>query len=162
MLRSLKSHLSHARTYFTRGERAHVTVLGSKEAKAGFRTIYTDGVLIATNKRLIFFAKRTIGQEMEVYPYDCITPPTTTEGLMNQSVSFLASGTPVKISRISEGNVRALVKRVRIQMEAASKPRALEPNDPISRIAELARLRDDGAITKEEFEAKKTELLSRI
>ena len=34
--------------------------------------------------------------------------------------------------------------------------------DPISVVARLAQLRDSGAITAEEFETKKAELLSRI
>lgn len=35
-------------------------------------------------------------------------------------------------------------------------------DDPISVVARLAQLRDSGAITTEEYEAKKAELLSRI
>ena len=35
-------------------------------------------------------------------------------------------------------------------------------DDPISVVARLAQLRDSGAITPEEYEAKKAELLSRI
>ena len=34
--------------------------------------------------------------------------------------------------------------------------------DPISAVARLAQLRDNGAITADEFETKKAELLSRI
>ena len=33
--------------------------------------------------------------------------------------------------------------------------------DPLERIAQLAKLRDSGAITEEEFTAKKSELLSQ-
>jgi hypothetical protein len=48
---------------------------------------------------------------------------------------------------------------------ASSAARPVGPDareDPIDTVARLARLRDSGAITPEEFEAKKAELLSRI
>jgi F0F1-type ATP synthase membrane subunit b/b' len=41
--------------------------------------------------------------------------------------------------------------------------RARRPTDtPVELIREIARLRDEGLITEEEFEAKKAELLSRM
>ena len=36
------------------------------------------------------------------------------------------------------------------------------PADPAGQIAQLASLRDSGAITDEEFQAKKTDLLARV
>jgi hypothetical protein len=47
---------------------------------------------------------------------------------------------------------------------SASAPaaQATPPADPMAQIDQLARLRDSGAITPAEFEAKKADLLSRI
>ena len=36
------------------------------------------------------------------------------------------------------------------------------PDSPVEMIRELARLRDEGLLTEEEFQAKKAELLSRV
>lgn len=41
-------------------------------------------------------------------------------------------------------------------------PVALQTEDSIDKIQRLARLREQGAITQEEFETKKAELLARI
>jgi hypothetical protein len=45
---------------------------------------------------------------------------------------------------------------------AAASPGPPASTDPLEKIAQLAKLRDSGAITEEEFAAKKAELLSRI
>ena len=37
-----------------------------------------------------------------------------------------------------------------------------QPNSPADAIREMARLRDEGLITEDEFQAKKTDLLSRV
>jgi hypothetical protein len=46
--------------------------------------------------------------------------------------------------------------------EAPAPPREASPGDPISQLTELARLRDAGALTDEEFEAAKSKVLRRI
>jgi Short C-terminal domain len=43
-----------------------------------------------------------------------------------------------------------------------SSPHNLSTGDPLTQIGKLAQLRDTGALTEEEFQAKKTEILGRI
>jgi hypothetical protein len=43
-----------------------------------------------------------------------------------------------------------------------SPPHNLPTRDPFEQIEKLAQLRDTGALTEEEFQAKKTEILGRI
>ena len=43
-----------------------------------------------------------------------------------------------------------------------STPYNLPTGDPFKQIGKLAQLRDTGALTEEEFQAKKTEILDRI
>ena len=46
-------------------------------------------------------------------------------------------------------------------VEAAAKPSGVD-SDPVEQIRKLGELRDQGLLTPEEFEAKKTELLGRL
>jgi hypothetical protein len=48
------------------------------------------------------------------------------------------------------------------QPPVATTPAVAPPSDPVAVIASLAALRDSGAITPEEFESKKQELLGRV
>jgi hypothetical protein len=42
------------------------------------------------------------------------------------------------------------------------RPRPSKPESPVDMIREVARLRDEGLISEEEFQAKKAELLGRV
>jgi uncharacterized protein YukE len=58
------------------------------------------------------------------------------------------------------GGVADAAMRQTMAGQGATVGTAAAPSDPLEKIAQLARLRDSGAITEAEFAAKKTELLS--
>jgi hypothetical protein len=58
------------------------------------------------------------------------------------------------------GGVADAAMRQQMAGQGATVGTAAAPSDPLEKIAQLAKLRDSGAITEEEFSAKKAELLS--
>jgi Short C-terminal domain len=58
------------------------------------------------------------------------------------------------------GGVADAAMRQTMAGQGATVGTAAAPSDPLEKIAQLAKLRDSGAITEAEFAAKKTELLS--
>jgi hypothetical protein len=58
--------------------------------------------------------------------------------------------------------MRARLSAPKAEKEGPTPAATRTPDDPIAQIKKLAELRDAGAITVEEFESKKAELLSRL
>jgi hypothetical protein len=57
--------------------------------------------------------------------------------------------------------VQKFSKRIRESASSARRPSPPSPDIP-DQIRKLAKLKDDGIISSEEFEAKKTELLGKL
>ncbi len=155
MFRGRDSHLAHAHSIMDRGERAMVTIGGVRDGRSG--------ILVATNKRVLFFAKRLVGHDMEVFPYENISSLETQKALLSTDVTLFASGNRVSVS-VTEGNVIAFLKRVKTEMDKRSSIDASPDDsaDPMDQLAKLGELRDKGVLSKTEFESKKAEILDRI
>jgi membrane protein YdbS with pleckstrin-like domain len=67
-----------------------------------------------------------------------------------------------KVAASAQAPATPPVQAVGATLPAAPVPPPAPAPDPIATLTELAKLRDAGAITTDEYEAKKTELLSRI
>ena len=84
-------------------------------------------------------------------------------GMVFGEIEIDAAGNRSKIQNMDKTIARELADwiRNRIQTRATSSPApaAAAALDPIEQIARLAKLKDAGAITEEEFAAKKKQLL---
>ena len=126
-----------------------------------------NGLVIATNKRLIFIRKGLIGGSVEDIPYDKMSSIQYDTGLIMGGISVFTSGNKVEIEHIQKPRVRPFAERLRARVTAAQQNAAAptagpalesEP-DPVEQLRKFAALRDEGIISDEEFEAKKKELL---
>jgi TPP-dependent pyruvate/acetoin dehydrogenase alpha subunit len=78
---------------------------------------------------------------------------------MDEMLNWISTGEPPRL-------VSAVKRRVTGEppaspaSKAASSPATTD--DPVEKIRELARLRDEGLLTEDEFQAKKAELLGQI
>lgn len=126
----------------------------------GSDTVRT-GVLLATNRRLVFYANKMMGYDLESFPYENISSFEQSTGAMGGKVSFFATGNKVEIKWINDGDVIALAQTVRSRMGKGAQQPVATPagDDPIDQVRRLAQLRDDGILTEEEFQAKKTQIL---
>lgn len=160
-----KKLLSAAREHFQPGEEPEVTISGAYETKRFGQDSVRKGILVATNRRLFFYATKLAGYESESFPYNKISSLEMGKGLLGYHISFFASGNNVKVKWINSPDLPKLVETVRQHMESGSQtaaPAEKQTDDPMAQIEKLAKLRDAGAISEEEFESKKAELLSRI
>jgi hypothetical protein len=125
-----------------------------------------NGIFIATEKRLVFYAKKMFGFDLESLPYSNISSIEMSKGFMGHSIAFFASGNSAKMKWINEGDVPAFVEYVRGRIgkkeaPAATSTEAVEP-DVVGQIQKLAELKEAGILTEEEFSSKKQELLARM
>ena len=155
--------LEAARGHLDLGEKVLAYVLGQYETEILGSDSIRTGVFLATDRRLLFFAKKLTGFDLESFPYEKISSLEMGKGMMGHYITFFASGNKAKMKWIDVGDVTGFVESARARMDLSSKP-VSDPTalDPIAQIEKLAALRDAGALSEEEFAVKKADLLSRI
>ena len=157
--------LARAREHFDEGEQPLQTVLGAYETSIMGKDTDRTGILVATDHRLLFYAKKLTGYDFEALPYGNISSMEMGKGLMGHKVSFFASGNSCKMKWISVGDVRAFVDTVNARMAApksSADPASERPMDPVDQLERLGKLHAAGVLTDEEFSAKKAEMLARF
>jgi hypothetical protein len=153
--------LGQAKEHLEQSEQAISAVLGTYEAKVLGQDSVRTGMLIATDHRVVFYAKKVGGYELESFPYSNISSFEQGRNMMGPNITFFSSGNKVHIKWIKDGDVPEFVAAVRSRMGKSSNAAASAP-DVAEQIRKLAELRDQGLLTDSEFQAKKTELLSRM
>jgi len=121
-----------------------------------------NGILVATDRRLIFIDKGLIGLKTEDFAYDKISSIQMKTGMVFGEIEIDAAGNRSKIQNMDKKIARELADWIRNHIGAAARsvaPPTAAAADPIEQIARLAKLKDAGAITEEEFSAKKKQLL---
>ena len=157
--------LKQAEEHFDDGECALQTVLGAYETKIMGSDSARNGIFIATDQRLLFYAKKLTGYDFEAFPYTNISSMEMGKNLMGHYINFFASGNSAKMKWISAGDVRAFVDTVKAQMASAKSTKASsseQPTDLVEQLERLGKLHAAGVLTDAEFASKKADILSRI
>lgn len=171
--------LDKAADHLEPGEQVLAAVQGQHEVKRMGSDTVRAGVLAATDRRLIFYAKKIGGFDFEVFPYDHISSIEMGKNMMGHHVTFFASGNRVHVKWIKKGqDVGQLMEVVKAHLHggtahgaapspvesapAAPPPVVTQALDPVDQIRKLASLRDEGLISDEEFEEKKASLLALV
>jgi hypothetical protein len=131
--------------------------------------LYTgkNGLLVLTDRRLIFLFHGWTGQRNEDFPLDTITSISAGSGPLLGSITVFSGGAKAEIKQLNKADAKALADEVRNRLatrgvpQHAAEPQAAAP-DALAQLKQLGELRDAGVLTNEEFEAKKAELLKRL
>ncbi|MCM3783659.1 PH domain-containing protein [Neobacillus mesonae] len=154
--------LKKAQEHFQPNEVAESVVFGAYETKIMNADTVRNGIIVATNSRILFYGKRTFGFDLESFPYSNISSFEYGKDLMGKKISFFASGNKVKMKWINKGDVENFINLVQEKLaKKDSKPVATEVSVS-DKLKQLATLRDEGIITEEEFAEKKKQLLELI
>ena len=157
--------LKKAKEHFHDEERALQIVLGAYETTLMGDDFIRTGIFIATDQRLLFYAKKLTGFDLEAFPYANISSMEMSKSLMGHRIRFFASGNSVEMKWIQHGDVRAFVDTVKAQMAVVKSSNASSSEQPIDLVDQLERLGElhaVGVLTAEEFSAKKAEILARL
>lgn len=164
-----KKNLELLKNHLDRDEEIVASVFGAYETKVLGNDSVRNGVMAATSKRLVFYAKKLGGHDFESFPYSNISSIESGKAMMGKTLGFFASGNKVTMKWISAGNLPKLVARVRSHMgegvTSAPAPRAAvaDPEEDFAaKIRKLAELHGAGILTDEEFASKKAEILARV
>ena len=128
-----------------------------------------QGIVVLTTERLFFLERSMMGSEsLEEFALSAIQALSVSKRMGGERIEIAHSGTKAEITSMAHGQADSIVhafhasqRQMGSSAPAAPEARSTAP-DPIEQIEQLARLRDQGILTQEEFEAKKTDLLSRM
>lgn len=157
----LARRLEQVASHLEPGESIAGAVQGGYTTKIMGTDRLRRGVLIATDRRVVFYAKKIGGYELESFPYANIASFDESKDMIVHTVTFFASGTMVQMRMIkADQDLEEFTEAVRAAMSASRATR--EQPDVLDQLRKLGELRDVGVLTEAEFSAKKADLLRQL
>lgn len=153
-LRRLTEHLHE-------GERVDLIATGTYED--GIAT----GVVVLTDRRLLFLKDGVLFKRSEDFPLHRITSVQWSSGPIFGKITIFASGNKAVITDVEKPDGLAICEAIRAQLIEPARPaadadRPAGSPDLFDQLAKLGELHKAGVLTDAEFTAKKAELLARI
>jgi Bacterial PH domain/Short C-terminal domain len=156
--------LAEAKRQIGSGESILAGIFGVYDKKVLGNDFPKDGVFLATDKRLFLFVKNMFGYDMEIFLYSNISALEVNKGLLGHTVTIFAAGNQAKMKWVTDPGLQNFVDYIRSQINkpATGQSETMPKYDITEQIIKLSTLRDKGILTEEEFQIKKTEMLSRL
>ena len=146
--------LEQAKDHFSAGESVLAFVSGAYETKVGKHDTLRNGVLIATNQRILFYAKRLTGFDLEAFPYKGISSLEMGRNLGGRWIKFFASGNTVSMKWIQD-DMTAFVNVVQLQMADRG-----DGADMAAGAALASQPDEGGELTEQDPKAEKAQVAS--
>lgn len=125
-----------------------------------------QGILVSTNRRLLFVDKGMLyGLKVEDFPLDKISSIQYETGLLLGGIKIHTTGNIAKIENVEKSSARSFAEFVRDKLsqpkETISTTIVNEPNI-LDQLEKLAKLKENGILTDEEFNEQKKKLLEKL
>jgi hypothetical protein len=135
------------------------------------------GVLVLTDRRLLFVKDGMMSKVTEDFPLDKVSSVQWQTGMMLGTLTIFASGNKAEIKNVQKPDGKAIADAVRGRLAGSSAPAQPQPvidvppaaapqsattPDAHERLRKLADLHRDGIITDEEFNAKRQLLIDEL
>lgn len=132
-----------------------------------------NGILVATNKRLVFIDKGLVfGLKVEDFPFDKISSIQYSTGLLLGKLTIFTSGNKAVIDNVDKKKVRIFGDFVRNKISSKdavetktpinqSQQKADTSDDIVSNLERLAKLKERGILTEDEFTQQKQRILGQ-
>lgn len=127
-----------------------------------------NGILVATNRRLVFVDKGLLfGLKVEDFPYDKISSIQYETGILMGKLTIFTSGNKAIIDNVIKIKVRVFGDFVRAKISAPKEKTiqpsnivvAQQPIDIADQLERLAKLKEQGILSDEEFIQQKKKIL---
>ena len=158
----LKKLTNKAKEHLESEEEILKSIVGSYEIKIMGKDSVRTGIFLATNKRMVFYAKKLTGYDMEIFPYSTISSIEMSKGIMGHKIVFFASGNRASMKWIKEGDVQGFIEEVKNRIGKKEEMKIVAEEGIPDKIEKLAKLKEQGILSEEEFESKKKELLAKL
>lgn len=125
-----------------------------------------QGILVSTNRRLLFVDKGMLyGLKVEDFPLDKITSIQYETGLLLGKIKIHTSGNVAEIKNVDNASARNFSEFVR---DKISQPKEIHTTTSISepnildQLEKLAKLKENGILSEDEFNEHKNKLLQKL
>lgn len=168
-----KLNLSNASAYLGRREINELPAILSNTEKINNIVQGTydkgNGILVSTDRRLIFIDKGLIfGLKVEDFPHDRISSIQYETGIILGTIKIHTSGNIAKIDNVEKASARQFCEFVRdfiSRPKETSAPFVIQNNSEpsvLDQLEKLAKLKENGILTQEEFDEQKKKLLGKL
>lgn len=177
-IKSQLSRLNSASTVLARKEIKELpNILWEDEhIRDAVQGVYNNriGLLVATDRRLVFVDKGLMSLKVEDFQYDKISSIQYQTGWVLGQITIFASGNRAEIKQIAKNHtplfaetVRNMIGGVHTGSAARSEPQQASSavgssEDFVEKLEKLARLKDQGIVTEQEFAEQKAKILSAM
>lgn len=127
-----------------------------------------NGVLVATNRRLVFVHKGLLfGLKVEDFPYDKISSIQYDTGILFGKLTIFTSGNKAIIDQVLKSKVRVFGDWVRARISSPQQNAIKQPIQPqattdiVTQLEKLAKLKEQGILSEEEFAVQKKIILDQ-
>ena len=133
------------------------------------------GLLVMTDKRLIFLKEGMLSSTLEDFPFDKIASIQWSTGMLSGKIQIFLSGNKGEITNVEKTDGKAIAEAVRARISnlAVPHPAAHPPStppppeppvaqSPLELMQQLEQMKNAGLISEDEYAAKKADILSRM
>jgi hypothetical protein len=124
-----------------------------------------QGILVSTNRRLLFVDKGLVyGLKVEDFPLDKISSIQYETGLLLGKVKVHTSGNIATIDNVEKASARKFAEFVRdkLSQPKESQTQVAPQTDILGQLEKLAKLKENGILSEEEFAEQKKKLLEKL
>lgn len=174
-IKPILSQMDGSSTFFARKEIKELpSILWENEMPEAIiqgRYQNSIGILVCTNKRLIFINKGVFNLKVEDFPLNNVSSIQYETGMIFGKITIFASGNRAEIDQVEKKRTRTFAEYARSKISAGSsieQPQsttqanvAVDSADiMIEKLERLATLKDKGILTEDEFLAQKEKILN--
>lgn len=122
------------------------------------------GIVVATNKRIIFLNKGILNTQIEDFAYNKISSIQCNKGLCLGSLVIYSAGNKAVIDSLIKTEAQYLADYIRARIsqgdaQAQAPAQNTSNNDVVSQLERLAKLKEQGILTDEELAQQKAKIL---
>jgi hypothetical protein len=124
-----------------------------------------QGILVSTNRRLVFIDKGLLyGLKVEDFPLDKISSIQYETGILLGKVKIHTSANIATIDNVEKSSARKFAEFVRDKLSQPKESHSQEKPqlDILDQLGKLAKLKENGILTEEEFVEQKKKLLEKL
>lgn len=128
--------------------------------RVGRTAFVVPGWLGITDRRVLLVAQKFTGRDVMDFDYAMITSIDHSKGAVMGNISIAAAGDRAVVRQLPSEEVEQFVTLIREQMRLSRLPPPTREQESVAdKVRDLAKLREEGLMTEEEFERKRRELL---
>lgn len=125
------------------------------------------GIVVATNKRVLFLNKGILSSQIEDFGYNKISSIQCNKGLALASLVIYTAGNKAVIDSMGKEDAQYFADCIRARISQGDSTSQIQQNgtpvgntdDVVSKLERLAKLKEQGILTDEEFAQQKAKIL---